>query len=245
MASVLTAAFVEGTERSIPVQRDGLGAATSSSVPPLPRLASSHHVAVRRHAIVVHLVAAQTARVTDRPRPVGTGWFGLVEDLVGGHPPTHSPDERRISESTRSCTSRPRSVQRPRMAHCVPLPSPWIPARRSLVSPSGLPTLIHRKSSWMGRVCPKYSSPRRLSPGTPRGRRRTRERSTRPAAPPLPLKTLACLVTVFLGSFGAQVPANRHVPTKRDRRAPAPTPSMRPVCQGLAASMDSQRQQTA
>ena len=64
--------------------------------------------AVRRHAIVVHLVAAQTARLTDRPGLVDTGWFGLVADLVGGQPPTHSPDERRISEPTRSCTSRPR-----------------------------------------------------------------------------------------------------------------------------------------
>ena len=55
------------------------------------------NVALRRHAIVVQLVAVQTARLTDRPGLVDTGWCGLVEDLVGGHPPTHSPDERRIS----------------------------------------------------------------------------------------------------------------------------------------------------
>ena len=114
------------------------------------------------------------------------------------------------------------------MAHCVPLPSSWIPARRSLVPPSGPPTLVHRKSSWMGRVCPKYSSPRRCRRGHPA----CANDSTRPAAPPLPLKNTrvkhTCLVTVCLGSFGAQMPANRHVadqtgpPARRTRAIDAP-----------------------
>ena len=84
---------------------------------------------------------------------------------------------------------------------------------------------------------PKILIAATLSPGHPAQADARANDSTRPAALPLPLKNTrgkhTCLVSVCLGSFGAQMPANRHVtdqtgpPARRTRAIDAP------VCKGF------------
>ena len=187
--------------------------------------------AVRRHAIVVHLVAAQTARVTDRPRLVDTGWFGLVEDLVGGHPPTHSPDERRISSRL---VAVPADLVRS-AAEDGSLRLPALPLDPCTAQPRAPVRSADADTSQElvdGPRVPKILIAATLSPGHPARADARANDSTRPAAPPLPLKNTrvkhTCLVTVCLVSFGAQMPANRHVadqtgpPARRTRAIDAP-----------------------